>query len=132
MWLQKQIQLQAKARGFHLVTQEIVRQLPELKQIKVGLMHVFMQHTSAGLTLNENADPDVRRDFESFFNHAVPENEPYYRHVDEGSDDMPAHLKSSLLGCSVTIPITQGRLNMGTWQGIIFASTVITGATEGW
>ena len=118
MWLQKQIQLQAKARGFHLVTQEIVRQLPELKQIKVGLMHVFMQHTSAGLTLNENADPDVRRDFESFFNHAVPENEPYYRHVDEGSDDMPAHLKSSLLGCSVTIPITQGRLNMGTWQGI--------------
>lgn len=101
-----------------MVTQEIVRQLPELKQIKVGLMHVFMQHTSAGLTLNENADPDVRRDFESFFNHAVPENEPYYRHVDEGSDDMPAHLKSSLLGCSVTIPITQGRLNMGTWQGI--------------
>jgi len=118
MWLQKQIQLQARTRGFHLVTQEIVRQLPELKQIKVGLMHVFMQHTSAALTLNENADPDVRCDFESFFNHAVPENEPYYRHVDEGSDDMPAHLKSSLLGCSITVPITQGSLNLGTWQGI--------------
>jgi len=118
MWLQKQIQLEARARGFHLVTQEIVRQLPELKEIRVGLMHVFMQHTSAALTLNENADPDVRRDFESFFNQAVPENESYYRHVDEGSDDMPAHLKSSLLGCSVTIPVTQGRLNLGTWQGI--------------
>jgi len=118
MWLQKQIQLEARARGFHLVTQEIVQQLPELRQIRVGLMHVFMQHTSAALTLNENADPDVRRDFESFFNHAVPENEPYYRHVDEGSDDMPAHLKSSLLGCSLTIPVTGGRLNLGTWQGI--------------
>jgi len=118
MWIQKQIPLQAKARGFHLITEEIVRQLPELRQIRVGLMHVFMQHSSAALTLNENADPDVRRDFESFFNHAVPENEPYYRHVDEGSDDMPAHLKSSLLGCSLTIPVTRGRLNLGTWQGI--------------
>ncbi|ASP39068.1 hypothetical protein CHH28_10425 [Bacterioplanes sanyensis] len=118
MWMQKQLQLAAKPRGFHLITDELLQQLPGLAQVNVGLLHLFIQHTSASLTINENADPTVRQDFESFFNHAVPENEPYYRHTYEGSDDMPAHLKSSLLGASVSIPITQGRLNMGTWQGI--------------
>lgn len=118
MWIQKEISLKSRARGFHLVTQEILAQLPELNTIKIGLLHVFIKHTSAALTINENAAPEVRVDFESYFNHAVPENEPYYRHLDEGSDDMPAHLKSSILGCSLTIPIANGRLNLGTWQGI--------------
>ncbi|WP_426099284.1 secondary thiamine-phosphate synthase enzyme YjbQ [Providencia sp. PROV200] len=118
MWWQKEIQLNAKARGFHLVTEEILKQLPELSLIKIGLANIFIQHTSASLTINENADYTVREDFESFFNHAVPENDPYYKHDYEGSDDMPAHLKSSLLGVSLTIPITKGRLNLGTWQGI--------------
>ena len=118
MWLQKQIQLRARTRGFHLITDEIMQQLPELEKFTLGMMQVFMQHTSASLTLNENADPAVRLDFESYFNHAVPENEPYYKHVDEGSDDLPAHLKSSLLGGSLMIPVTNGRLNLGTWQGI--------------
>ncbi|WP_272665432.1 MULTISPECIES: secondary thiamine-phosphate synthase enzyme YjbQ [unclassified Providencia] len=118
MWWQKEIQLSAKARGFHLVTEEILKQLPKLSLINVGLANIFIQHTSASLTINENADYTVREDFESFFNQAVPENEPYYKHDYEGSDDMPAHLKSSLLGASLTIPITKGRLNLGTWQGI--------------
>jgi len=118
MWLQKQIYLRARSHGFHMVTDEIVQQLPELSDFNIGILHVFLQHTSASLTLNENADPTVRQDFEDYFNHAVPENEAYYRHRDEGSDDLPAHLKSSLLGCSLTIPITNGRLNLGTWQGI--------------
>jgi secondary thiamine-phosphate synthase enzyme len=118
MWIQKELTLKARARGFHLVTDEILGQLPELKDIKIGVMHAFIKHTSASLTINENAAPDVRVDFESFFNHAVPENEPYYRHLDEGSDDMPAHLKASILGCSLTIPITNGRPNLGIWQGI--------------
>lgn len=99
MWLQKQINLKPRSRGFHLITDEIVLQLPELVDFNAGLMHVFMQHTSASLTLNENADPTVRQDFELYFNHVVPEDEPYYKHVEEGSDDLPAHLKSSLLGC---------------------------------
>lgn len=118
MWWEKEIQLSAKERGFHLVTDEILRQLSELNSVHVGLVNIFIQHTSASLTINENADYTVREDFESFFNQAVPENEPYYKHDYEGSDDMPAHLKSSLLGASLTIPITKGRLNMGTWQGI--------------
>jgi len=118
MWYQTEIRLSAKPRGFHLVTDEIIRQLPQLQTLSVGLMQVFIKHTSASLTINENADPTVRGDFERFFNHAVPEDEPYYQHLDEGSDDMPAHLKSSLLGSSVNIPITNGRLNMGIWQGI--------------
>jgi secondary thiamine-phosphate synthase enzyme len=118
MWMQKQLQLAAKARGFHLITDEVLQQLPELATIEVGLLHVFIQHTSASLTINENADPTVRQDFENFFNHAVPENEPYYRHVYEGSDDMPAHLKSSLLGASISLPIQNGGLNIGIWQGI--------------
>ena len=118
MWLQKEIRLKAKPRGFHLVTAEILRELPELANIKIGMLNVFILHTSASLTINENADPTVRQDFESYFNHAVPEDEPYYRHNDEGSDDLPAHLKSSILGCSLNIPITNGQLRLGTWQGI--------------
>ncbi|MDZ7924822.1 MAG: secondary thiamine-phosphate synthase enzyme YjbQ [Marinagarivorans sp.] len=118
MWLQKEIQLRARSRGFHLVTREILEQLPELADLSVGLLHVHIMHTSASLTVNENADPTVRQDFEQFFNRAVPENEPYYLHDDEGSDDMPAHLKSSLLGVGVTLPVKAGCLNVGTWQGI--------------
>jgi secondary thiamine-phosphate synthase enzyme len=118
MWIQKEINLKPRARGFHLVTDEIVSQFPELKGIKIGVMNVFIKHTSASLTINENAAPDVRLDFESYFNHAVPENAPYYRHLDEGSDDMPAHLKASILGCGLTVPITDGRPNLGIWQGI--------------
>ena len=118
MWLQKEIRLQAKPRGFHLITDEVLRELPELRNFKVGMMNVFILHTSASLTLNENADPTVRQDFENFFNRAVPEDEPYYRHQDEGSDDLPAHIKSSLLGASLNIPITNGRPALGTWQGI--------------
>lgn len=118
MWIQKEITLKPRSRGFHLVTDEIISQLPEIKNIKVGLLNVFIKHTSASLTINENAAPEVRLDFESYFNHAVPENEPYYRHLDEGSDDLPAHLKSSILGCSLTIPVTRGRPNLGIWQGI--------------
>lgn len=118
MWIQKEFQLSAKKRGFHLVTHEILAFLPELKSIQCGLLHVFIQHTSASLTINENADPSVREDMESYFNHTVLENAPYYRHDDEGSDDMPAHIKSSMLGCSVTLPISNGRLNLGVWQGI--------------
>ncbi len=118
MWIQKEIQLKSLSRGFHLNTRVIVQQLPELKQIRIGMMNVFIKHTSASLTINENADPSVRHDFESYFNRFVPENESYYRHVDEGSDDMPAHLKSSILGSTLNIPITNGQLNMGIWQGI--------------
>lgn len=118
MWIQKEIQLPAYRRGFHLVTAEILNQIPELKQIRLGLLNILIKHTSASLTINENADPTVRKDFESFFNRAVPEDQPYYLHNDEGSDDLPAHLKSSLLGASLNIPVTQGRLNMGIWQGI--------------
>lgn len=118
MWIQKDIQLKSRPRGFHLVTNEILVQLPELKTIRVGLLNVFIKHTSAALTINENADPTVRQDFESFFNRLVPEDEPYYRHNDEGSDDLPAHLKGSILGASLTIPVADGRLNVGIWQGI--------------
>jgi secondary thiamine-phosphate synthase enzyme len=118
MWIQKEIQLPEHRRGFHLITDTLLREIPELKQTKVGLLNILIKHTSASLTINENADPTVRKDFESFFNRLVPENEPYYLHNDEGSDDLPAHLKSSLLGASLNIPVTQGRLNLGIWQGI--------------
>ncbi len=118
MWIQKEIQLKQRTRGFHIITSEILNSLSELQNINIGLMHVFIQHTSASLTINENADPTVREDFENFFNQAVPENEPYYRHLDEGSDDLPAHIKSSMLGSNVSVPVANGRLNLGTWQGI--------------
>lgn len=115
---QQQLQLRERKRGFHLITTEVLQVLPQLVEIKTGICQVFIQHTSASLTINENADPTVRRDFEMYFNKAVPENDPDYLHNDEGSDDMPAHLKTALLGCSVTIPIRNGRLALGTWQGI--------------
>ena len=118
MWFHKQITLTAKPRGFHLVTDEILKQIPELSNFSIGLMHVFLQHTSASITINENADPSVRQDFESYFNKTAAENEPYYVHTYEGSDDMPAHLKSSLLGCELSIPISDGQLAVGMWQGI--------------
>jgi secondary thiamine-phosphate synthase enzyme len=118
MWFQKEIYLSAKSRGFHLVTNEILRKLPELNNIQMGMLNIFIKHTSASLSINENADPTVRQDFESFFNRVVPEDEPYYKHLDEGSDDLPAHLKASILGCSLNIPITAGNLNIGIWQGV--------------
>lgn len=113
---QVEIVLQARSRGFHLITEEILRQLPTLP--KVGLLNLFIKHTSAALTINENVDPDVRADMESIYNHLVKEREPYYEHTLEGDDDMPAHAKSTLTGVSLTLPITDGRLNMGIWQGI--------------
>ncbi|GLO59731.1 hypothetical protein MACH09_02390 [Vibrio sp. MACH09] len=118
MWQQKEFNLKARKRGFHLITDEIEQHISEISQLSVGIVHLFMQHTSASLTLNENADPTVRTDMENHFHQMVPENMPYYRHTYEGSDDMPAHIKTSLLGASVTIPIRNGRLALGTWQGI--------------
>ena len=118
MWIQKEIILQPRQRGFHLITDEVIKNIPELIDISIGSLSIFIKHTSASLTINEDADPTVRIDFESYFNEAVPENAPYYRHTIEGSDDMPAHLKSSILGSSITIPISDGKLNLGTWQGI--------------
>jgi secondary thiamine-phosphate synthase enzyme len=118
MWIQKEIKLSPKSRGYHIVTDEILREVPEIKDIKKGLAHIFIQHTSAALTLNENADPTVRSDFETHFNRAVPEDTSLYEHTLEGTDDMTSHIKSSLLGSSVTVPITNGSFNLGTWQGI--------------
>ena len=115
---QKEIQLNPFTRGMHLITDEILHQFKEIKTIKKGFLKVFIKHTSASLTINENADPTVRLDFEKHLNIMVPENAPYYVHTYEGSDDMPAHIKSSLLGSAVEVPITNGRLNLGTWQGI--------------
>ncbi len=118
MWIQKILRLRAYPRGFHLVTSEIVSQLSELSRFKTGLAHFFIQHTSASLTINENADPTVRSDMESHFNHFVPQNQSYYRHTLEGADDMPAHIKASMIGNSITIPIRNGGLALGIWQGI--------------
>ncbi len=117
-FFQKEIKLRARSRGFHLVTEEVLEQLKELRDFKKGILQVFIKHTSAGLTINENADPSVREDFESHFNKMVPENQPYYKHTQEGPDDMPAHIKASLLDTSLQIPIANGKLNLGTWQGI--------------
>ena len=118
MWIQKTITLSPRSRGFHIITPDVLDQLPEIEKIKTGILHLFIKHTSASLTINEDADPTVRLDFESHFNKLVPENQSYYQHTIEGSDDMPAHLKASLLGSSVSVPITDGQLNLGTWQGI--------------
>ena len=118
MWLQRTVKLPARSRGFHLVGDEVREALPELGEIKVGLLHLLIQHTSASLALNENASPEVRRDFESWFDQAVPEGAPYWTHTLEGDDDMPAHIKAALLGPSLTLPIRDGRLALGTWQGI--------------
>jgi len=119
MWQQFEFSITAKSRGFHLITNDVVKQLPQISSIQIGLLHLFIQHTSASLTINENADPTVRQDLESHFNRFVPENAPYYRHDYEGADDMPAHIKSSILGSSVSIPIRDGELNLGIWQGIV-------------
>ena len=118
MWVQREVRLRARPRGFHLVTDEVLDAVPEIGEVRVGMAHAFIRHTSASLTLNENASPDVRRDFESHFDAAVPEDAPYWTHTLEGPDDMPAHIKASLLGPSVSIPIADGRLALGTWQGI--------------
>ena len=118
MWLQKRIKLTPRARGFHLITDEIMGQLPEISSVEIGLAHLLLQHTSASISINENADSLVRGDMESHFNELVPENAPYYKHTYEGADDMPAHIKSSLLGCELNIPIRKGRLLLGNWQGL--------------
>jgi secondary thiamine-phosphate synthase enzyme len=118
MWVQREIVLDPRPRGFHLVTREVVGALPELGEVRAGLLHVFIQHTSASLSLNENADPSVRADFEAWFNAAVPERAPYWTHTAEGPDDMPAHIKAALLGPSLSLPVSGGRLALGTWQGI--------------
>lgn len=118
MWLQKTIRLRPRARGFHLISDEVLQAIPELSSIKIGLAHFFLQHTSASLSINENADSSVRRDMEAHLNQLAPENAPYYEHTYEGPDDMPAHIKSGLLGAELTVPISEGRLLLGSWQGI--------------
>ena len=118
MWLQREITLRPRPRGFHLVTREVLEALPELADVQAGLLHLFIRHTSASLTLNENASPDVRDDFEAYFNESVPEDAPYWTHTFEGPDDMPAHIKASLLGPSLSLPVSSGRLALGTWQGV--------------
>lgn len=117
-YYQKEIQLPEYKRGYHLITDILIEAVPELNEINIGQFQAFIKHTSASLTINENADPTVRMDFETHINKMIPEDMPYYKHDYEGSDDMPAHIKSSMLGCQVQIPITNGRLNLGTWQGI--------------
>ncbi|HWP00811.1 MAG TPA: secondary thiamine-phosphate synthase enzyme YjbQ [Methylococcus sp.] len=130
MWLQKTIVLKARPRGFHLITEELLSHLPELARFRQGIAHFFIQHTSASLTINENYDPDVRRDLESHFLHTVPERAPYYRHVLEGDDDMPAHIKASLVGSGVSIPVGRGRLLLGTWQGIYLGEHRVRGGSR--
>ncbi|WP_281648855.1 secondary thiamine-phosphate synthase enzyme YjbQ [Parendozoicomonas sp. Alg238-R29] len=127
MWQQKLIRLTPYPRGYHLITHAIIHNLPELKDYEIGLLHLFIQHTSASLTINENADPSVREDMECHINKLVPDNEPHYLHQDEGSDDMPAHIKSSLMGSELVIPIRNGKLALGTWQGITLGEHRIHG-----
>ena len=118
MWLQKTLVIRARQRGFHLITDELLAQLPELSGIEIGLAHLLLRHTSASLSINENADPSVRTDLEAHLNMLVPQSQPYYRHTLEGADDMPAHIKAALLGVELTVPISRGHLQLGTWQGI--------------
>src|SRR3954463_4966109 len=118
MWHQREVRLRPRPRGFHLVTDEILDAVPKLGELQIGIAHLFMRHTSASLTLNENASPDVRRDFEAWFNDAVPEDAPYWTHTVEGPDDMPAHIKASMLGPALTLPVSGGRFALGTWQGV--------------
>jgi secondary thiamine-phosphate synthase enzyme len=118
MWAQSEIRLQERARGYHLITREVLDGLPQIAELTVGMLQLFLRHTSASLTLNENASPDVRRDFATYFDRAVPEDASFWTHTLEGPDDMPAHIKASLLGPSLTIPIARGRLALGTWQGV--------------
>lgn len=117
-WHSENITLTPYPRGFHIITNDILDALPQIRDVEVGLLHLWLQHTSASLTVNENADPSVRTDLESYFNHTVKEDSAYFIHTYEGSDDMPAHIKSSIMGCEVTIPVQQGKLQLGTWQGI--------------
>jgi secondary thiamine-phosphate synthase enzyme len=140
MWIQRELTLEPRPRGFHLVTREIEQGVPELAEIAVGIALVFIRHTSASLTLNENASPDVRRDFEEWANETVPESAAYWSHVLEGADDMPAHIKASLFGPSLTIPVRDGGMALGTWQGIYLCehrdnggprSVVVTAFGEG-
>ena len=118
MWHQTEVRLRPRPRGFHLVTDEILDAVPELRELRVGLAHLFLRHTSASLTINENASPDVRRDFAAWFDRAVPDGADYFEHTLEGDDDMPAHIKSSLTGVELTVPVANGRLALGTWQGV--------------
>ena len=118
MWHQREIRLRPQPRGFHLITREVAEALPELRELRIGLAHIHILHTSASLTLNENASPDVRRDFEAWFDRVVPEGASFWTHTDEGADDMPAHIKASVLGPSLTLPVRDGRFALGTWQGI--------------
>jgi secondary thiamine-phosphate synthase enzyme len=129
-WYQRKVTLRPRPRGFYLITEELLDQLPEISGLRIGLAHFFLQHTSASLTLNENASPDVRQDFESHFNRMVPEGQPYYRHTLEGPDDMPAHLKASLLGSGLLLPVAGGRLALGTWQGIYLCEHRDEGGTR--
>ena len=130
MWLQKKISLSPKSRGFHVITDNILGNMPELKDFRIGILQLFIKHTSASLTINENSDQTVLEDFESHFNMLVPENQSYYKHTYEGQDDIPAHLKSSLLGPSISIPITNGKLNLGVWQGIYLCEHRNQGASR--
>jgi secondary thiamine-phosphate synthase enzyme len=130
MWHQREVRLRPRPRGFHLVTDEILEAVPELRELRVGLAHLFLRHTSASLTLNENASPDVRRDFATWFDRAVPDGAEYFTHTLEGDDDMPAHIKSSLTGMALTIPIADGRLALGTWQGIYLCEHRDSGGTR--
>jgi secondary thiamine-phosphate synthase enzyme len=118
MWIQREIQITSSKRGFHLINEQLLKAVPEIKGMTVGILHLFIKHTSASLTINENADPTVRADMERHFNVLVPENAPYYQHTYEGPDDMPAHIKSTIIGCNQTIPISNGQLNIGMWQGV--------------
>ena len=131
VWIERSVELEPRPRGFHLVTDEILDAIPELRDVRVGLANLFVQHTSASLTLNENASPEVRRDFASWFDSAVPEDAPYWTHTLEGSDDMPAHVKSSLTGSSLTIPVRDGELALGTWQGIYLCEHRDEGGSRG-
>ena len=130
MWIQKKISLSPKSRGFHVITDIILGNMPELKDFRIGILQLFIKHTSASLTINENSDQTVLEDFESHFNMLVPENQSYYKHTYEGQDDIPAHLKSSLLGPSISIPITNGKLNLGVWQGIYLCEHRNQGASR--
>jgi secondary thiamine-phosphate synthase enzyme len=130
MWTRREIALSPRARGFHLITSEVLEAMPELEELQVGLLHLLIRHTSASLALNENASPDVRRDFESWSDHAVPERAPYWTHTLEGPDDMPAHIKAALFGPSLTLPVSNGRLALGTWQGIYLCEHRDRGGTR--
>jgi secondary thiamine-phosphate synthase enzyme len=130
MWLQRTIRLQQRPRGFHLVTRDVLQELPELRDFETGMLHLLIQHTSASLTLSENVSPDVRRDFETWFSQVVPEGAPYWTHTLEGDDDMPAHIKAALLGPSLTVPIAGGRPALGTWQGLYLCEHRDRGGTR--